>query len=121
MAMYVYADPPAVFRRWLAGQERPASPPASAEARRGQQVFLSGSCADCHAIRGTSASGYVGPDLTHLASRNTIGALTAPLGDADLRQWITGSQHLKPGNQMPDINLAEDDVRALVTYLKGLK
>lgn len=37
---------------------------------RGQQVFLEGGCADCHAIAGLNQSD-VGPDLTHIASLAT--------------------------------------------------
>jgi cytochrome c oxidase subunit II len=121
MGMYVFADPPAAFRRWLARQARPARPPASALARRGQAAFSAGTCASCHAIRGTSASGDTGPDLTHLASRTTIGALTAPRTAQELRGWIVGSQHLKPGNQMPNQDLPASQVRALVAYLEGLR
>jgi cytochrome c oxidase subunit 2 len=120
MSFYVYADPPATFRRWLAGQERPAAAPAGTAAQRGEQYFLHGACADCHTIRGTSASGVTGPDLTHLASRTTLGALTVPNTPADLKRWIAGSQDLKPGNQMPDLHLSQAELRDLVAYLESL-
>jgi cytochrome c oxidase subunit 2 len=116
MAFYVVADPPNVFRRWLASQARPAT-----AAGPGKDVFMSASCANCHAIRGTSASGPVGPDLTHLQSRSTIGALTLPNTRADLREWITDSQHVKPGNQMPDMRLHGAQLNALLDYLEALK
>jgi len=121
MAFYVYADPPAVFRRWLRNQERPASAPASAEARAGKADFLNGACSSCHTIRGTSAKADVGPDLTHLASRGTLGALTLPNTPANLATWITDSQRVKPGNDMPNILVSQQKLRALVAYLKGLK
>src|SRR5579884_472064 len=121
MAFYVYADPPAVFRRWLKNQERPASAPASAEARAGKADFLNGACSSCHTIRGTSAKADVGPDLTHLASRGTLGALTLPNTPANLATWITDSQRVKPGNDMPNILVSQQKLRALVSYLKGLK
>jgi cytochrome c oxidase subunit 2 len=121
MGFYVYADPPAVFRRWLANQEQPARAPAGGLAAQGKQVFLTSSCANCHSIRGTSASGYVGPDLTHLQTRSTIAALTAPNTATDLAHWIVDSQSVKPGNQMPDMNLPAGKVKALVAYLEGLK
>ena len=120
MGVYVFADPPAVFHRWLARESASARPPATALARQGEQAFSGGSCASCHAIRGTDATSAVGPDLTHLASRTTIGALTAPRSAAELRRWIVGSQHLKPGNQMPDLRLPGSQVQALVAYLEGL-
>jgi cytochrome c oxidase subunit II len=122
MGLWVYADPPDRFRRWLARQERPATTPTASQATAGRDVFLQGACATCHAIRGTSASGDVGPDLTHLADRTTIGALTLPNDREALRNWIEGSQRYKPGNQMPDFpQLGGAQLDALVAYLEGLK
>jgi cytochrome c oxidase subunit 2 len=116
MAFYVYADPPAVFQRWLAHEGAPA-----AASGPGRSVFLNGSCANCHAIRGTSASSDVGPDLTHLKSRTTIGALALPNTQGDLREWLTDSQHVKPGNQMPNIQLPPGQLNALLSYLEALR
>ena len=120
MGLVVVAEPAAQFRQWLAGQARPAAPPATAAARRGQELFTSAGCQSCHAIRGTAASGDVGPDLTHLASRKTLGALAIPNTREYLRSWIVGSQQVKPGNQMPDLDLAPDRLDDLTAYLEGL-
>jgi cytochrome c oxidase subunit II len=121
MAMSVYVQEPAAFQRWLRGVSAPARPPASALARRGAAAFTQDQCASCHAIRGTSARGQVGPDLTHLGSRSSIGALTLPNTGAALRAWLRDPQHAKPGNRMPDLGLSARDIRALVAYLQGLK
>jgi cytochrome c oxidase subunit II len=117
MGFLVFADPPARYRRWLADQERPA--PASSAA--GSRVFLQGPCSSCHTIRGTSAHGTLGPDLTHLASRTTLAGVAIPNDPADLRAWITDSQRIKPRNLMPDFRLRPSDLRALVAYLEGLR
>jgi len=121
MAMYVFVDQPSAFRRWLARQEKPVEAPSSALAERGARLFLDGPCSSCHAIRGTDADGYVGPDLTHVASRATLGALTVSNTPDDLRQWILHSQQAKPGNQMPDFNASGARLDALVAFLEGLK
>jgi cytochrome c oxidase subunit 2 len=121
MALRVVAEPAAAFRRWLAGQARPAAAPASAAARRGRELFVSAGCQSCHAIRGTPAAGDVGPDLTHLASRQTLGGLAVPNTRQYLRSWIVGSQEVKPGNQMPDLDLAPDRLDDLVAYLQALR
>jgi cytochrome c oxidase subunit 2 len=120
MGFYVFADPPARFRAWLARQERPART-SSGLAGQGRQLFMSESCETCHTIRGTQATSDVGPDLTHVASRTTLGALTVPNDRNHLARWITDSQALKPGNQMPDVKLSGSQVRALVAYLEGLR
>jgi cytochrome c oxidase subunit II len=121
MGMLVFAQPKAEFRKWLRQQSAPATPPQSALAKRGEQLFLNGACASCHAIRGTSAKGYVGPDLTHLAGRTFLAGLTIPNTPDYLARWITDSQHFKPGNQMPNFQLPPDQLRALVAYLESLK
>jgi cytochrome c oxidase subunit 2 len=121
MGLEVIAQTRTAFRRWLADQAEPARPPANAAARRGEQVFTSGACQSCHTIRGTSASGDVGPDLTHLAGRRTLGANTVPNTPEYLRSWIGGSQEVKPGNDMPDLKLSRPDLDDLVAYLEGLR
>jgi len=121
MAFYVYADPPAVFHRWLAQEARPASAPSDALGTRGRRVFAKASCGSCHAIRGTRATADVGPDLTHLQARSTLAALAIPNDPAHLARWITDSQALKPGNQMPDMRLSRDQLQALVAYLGELR
>jgi cytochrome c oxidase subunit 2 len=122
MAMYVFVEEPSAFRRWLAREEKPASTsPTSSLAAEGGRLFMSGSCSSCHAIRGTHADGFVGPDLTHVASRTTLGALTIPNDRENLREWIVNSQHVKPGNLMPNFNASGHKLDALVAYLEGLK
>ena len=119
--MLIVAEPRAAFDTWSAGQRQPAATPSDAPAQQGEQVFLSQQCVYCHTVRGTGASGNIGPDLTHLASRGTIAAGTLPNSRGHLAGWIVNSQTIKPGNQMPDFQLAPAQVRALVSYLGGLK
>jgi cytochrome c oxidase subunit II len=121
MGMLVFAEPKARFRTWLRQQAAPAAPPRTPLEQRGRQVFENGPCASCHTIRGTSARGYVGPDLTHLASRTTLGGVTIPNRPDYLSRWIVDSQHFKPGNEMPDLQLSRAQLRALVAYLGSLK
>jgi cytochrome c oxidase subunit 2 len=121
MGILVFADPPAEYRAWLARQARPAPTPSDAQARRGHDLFMSGTCSTCHTIRGTKAQADVGPDLTHVAGRTTLGALTVPNTRADLANWIRDSQQVKPGNQMPATHISAADLDALVAYLETLK
>jgi cytochrome c oxidase subunit 2 len=60
------------FARWAAAQQAPALD--DARVRGGRQLFSSLACINCHTVRGTTANGVFGPDLTHLMSRSTIGA-----------------------------------------------
>jgi cytochrome c oxidase subunit II len=121
MGVMVIAQPRAQFDAWLARQAEPARAPATAEERRGRQVFMSGPCSSCHQIRGTSAQARVGPDLTHVGGRETLAALTIPNTPDQMASWIRGNQTIKPGNQMPDVALAAPDLRAVVAYLESLR
>ena len=122
MKLRVIAQAPRDYQAWLAHERAPAAAPASQEAWRGEQVFLGSACSLCHTVRGTPASGEFGPDLTHLASRATIAGGMLPNDTADLEAWVTHAQSLKPGSPMPDLpQFRGSDLRALVTYLQGLK
>jgi cytochrome c oxidase subunit 2 len=121
MGMLVFVQPKAQFQAWLKKQAAPASAPATALGRRGEQVFLSGPCSSCHTIRGTPARGFVGPDLTHLASRTTLAGVTIPNSRGYLSRWVVDSQYFKPGNAMPNFHLSGSQLQSLVSYLGGLK
>jgi cytochrome c oxidase subunit II len=121
MAVEVIAEPRARFRDWLANMARPAAAPRTQVEQLGRQIFLSEACSGCHSIRGTPARGQIGPDLTHLASRETLAALTLRNDPGDLRRWITDPQHSKPGAKMPGLPLAGEQVGALVAYLESLR
>jgi cytochrome c oxidase subunit II len=121
MSFYVIADPPEVFRTWLANMSADAPAPTGAPEQAGQTQFMSDQCASCHTIRGTPAQGGIGPDLTHLASRTTIAALTLPNDATHLQEWIRDPQHFKPGNKMPGLNLSEAQIASIATYLRSLR
>jgi cytochrome c oxidase subunit 2 len=120
MAMYVFAETPERFRAWLSGEARPAPRPAGTLAQRGEQVFMDHQCGSCHTIRGTSAAGGVGPDLTHVGRRTTLAALTLPNTRRELAAWIRDPQYFKPGNRMPALDLDRSELDAVAAYLEGL-
>jgi cytochrome c oxidase subunit 2 len=121
MALLVEAEPNADYEAWAARQRQPAAEPSDALARRGREVFLSKSCVMCHTVAGTSANAKLGPDLSHLASRRTIGAGMFPNNRGHLGGWIADPQSLKPGVNMPANPLTPDDLQALLAYLETLK
>jgi cytochrome c oxidase subunit II len=121
MSFLVIAEPPEQFAAWLEQQRQPAPEPADPLVQRGQQIFLGAACVYCHAIRGTNASGRMGPDLTHLASRETIGAGILENNRGNLAGWIIDSQEIKPGNRMPLMYLSADELQALLAYMETLE
>jgi cytochrome c oxidase subunit II len=121
MAIDVVAEPEADFERWLQGMRQPAPSPQTDDQRKGHDVFMTRRCAGCHAINGSDAYGQVGPDLTHVASRSTIGAGTLPNTPDHMDSWVKDPQASKLGNQMPPNPLSDEDSRALLSYLQTLK
>lgn len=121
MALWIFAEPREQFDAWRQNQIQSAVSPTNPAEQKGQQVFLSSACVMCHAINGTPAGANVGPNLTHLASRNTIAAATLPNDRDHLAQWVSDSQQIKPGNRMPPNQLVPEDMQALLDYLQSLK
>jgi len=121
MALWVVAEPQEQFNAWRQNQTQSAALPASDSQKHGQQVFFSSTCVMCHAINGTPAGSNIGPNLTHVGSRQMIAAATLVNTREHLAQWIKDSQTFKPGNRMPQHNLSEVDLQALVDYLQSLK
>jgi cytochrome c oxidase subunit II len=121
MATYVFADPPERFKAWLRRMGQPARQPATAQERRGREIFLSNACSGCHTIRGTSAHGRIGPDLTHVGSRTTLGALTIPNNPGYMSSWIENPQQLKRGVKMPSLHLSASQIQSVVAYLESLE
>jgi cytochrome c oxidase subunit 2 len=118
MSLFVVVDDKDKFEAWRTAQVNPATSPASLT---GEQIFLHRPCATCHQVRGTPASGHIGPDLTHVASRLSIAAGMLPFSRGTLAGWILDPQSMKPAAHMPAVDLAAGEVEPLIDYLGGLK
>ncbi len=121
MALLIIAEPEEQFRAWYQAQLQSAPAPTTLSQIQGQQVFLSKPCVMCHRIQGTDAGGRVGPDLTHVAGRQTIAAGTLQNTREHLSRWILNSQDIKPGNRMPPVPLNSEELNALLDYVQSLK
>lgn len=120
MHYLVIAQTPEEFNEWLINQQQPAQEVTDASALRGQEVFFEVGCATCHAISGTRAVSAFGPDLTHIASRQTIGSGILPNNRGNLAGWVVNAQSVKPGSRMPPMEIPADDLQALLDYLATL-
>ncbi|PTY04994.1 cytochrome c oxidase subunit II [Opitutaceae bacterium EW11] len=122
MRFQVVAEPQEQYDAWVRNQQRKAPETATvAAARRGWRLFNDMTCVNCHAIQGTPARGTAGPDLTHLASRRTLGSVIVPNTPENLRRWLADPQQVKPGVKMPNFKLTDEQVSDLVEYLGSLK
>ena len=123
MRMRAIVQSQADFDAWVKTMRGSNGVPASnpdPEVQKGYQLTTV-SCIACHAIQGTSMQGKVGPNLTNFGSRLTLGAGLYENNDANLVRWLLNPQEAKPGNKMPNLNLSQEDARAIAKYLRTLK
>jgi cytochrome c oxidase subunit II len=117
MLIRVVAEPVADFEKWLEHEKEPAAD--DPQMRAGKAAFLAQSCVNCHAVRGTTARGTFGPDLTHLMGRQTLAAGMIPR--EKLGAWVADPQQIKPGCLMPAFVLSNHDREQIVSYLSTLR
>jgi len=111
---------------------------AAGNAVRGDSLVTHGMCIACHSIRGEPMMvGNIGPNLTHIGSRTTIGAGLYPNDPRHLARWVKNASAMKPGIAMPTFGLGEYDpvtikgpvkigftdqqIADIVAYLQSLK
>ncbi len=123
MGLVVVALPRDQYDSWVSARQLPSSAPTSEHLQRGRELFFESGCNNCHTLRDAPAQGQgeVGPDLTHIASRQTLGAGVLANNRGNLSGWIANAQAIKPGNLMPPSYLESEDLHALVDYLMTLR
>jgi cytochrome c oxidase subunit 2 len=119
MLLRVYVDTPADFAKWVAHQKLPAENDLAAA--EGKQVFERTACVNCHTVSGTGAMGRFGPDLTHLASRDTIASGIQKNTSQNLRRWIDDPDSVKSGCLMPKMHLNDRELDAITAYMTTLR
>lgn len=117
MEFRVVAQTPKDFAAWQAHQLEEAPQPQDATTLRGRLAFEA-HCAACHTLRGSSAAGMAGPDLTHFMDRSTLAAGALSNDEGHLADWIRDPQKIKPGTSMPTVPLSDADLAAVVAYLR---
>ncbi|MGZ8907901.1 MAG: cytochrome c oxidase subunit II [Methylobacter sp.] len=119
MSFYTVAMATSDYDAWLAKERMDAKP---ALAHEGEQVFLSSGCAGCHTVRGIPADGKIGPNLTHVGSRLSLGAGILPNTKEGFAKWISQHKTVKPENLMPPFDIfSESELQALSVYLNSLE
>ena len=109
------------FDAWIQAQQATAATPTSGQAGQGAKLFQDMACKSCHTISGTPAQADIGPDLSHIASRQTIAAGVLDNTPQNLADWLRDPQAIKPGNLMPNFGLTDPQIEELVAYLETLK
>jgi cytochrome c oxidase subunit 2 len=121
MAFDVVAESPARYDAWVGHQRAVAPQPANGLQAQGERLFTAGACAGCHTVRGTSARGVLGPDLTHVMSRPMLAAGTFENTPANMESWIKAPGSMKPGTTMPASQFSAQELKALVAWLGTLQ
>ncbi len=89
---------------WTAGTDIPQTRPPGHQAQAGLALYQEMNCIACHQLYGLG--GHMGPDLTNVVS-------AADKGVDYARAFIENGT-----SKMPDYNLSEGQVDALVQFLK---
>jgi cytochrome c oxidase subunit II len=122
------------FDTWLEEQSSPAEVPTDGLEAEGAALFADlgdgrQACIACHQVytEGGTRSPGQGPDLTHLFSREEFAGAIVDLDEESLRAWLADPDAIKPmqyesnGIGMPNLDLSEDELDALVAYLMTLQ
>lgn len=121
MNIIVIAQNEQDYHQWL--QQNSAKPMMmdNALAQTGAKIFAEKTCGNCHNIGEAQGTVTAGPNLTHLAGRQTL--LTGVLvnNKENLKRWIENPQEIKPGARMPKFVFDKQSLEALATYLTSLK
>lgn len=117
MRFKVFVHTPEEYEAWLQAQAAPPEDPDGDLARQGERLYQELACLSCHASEGLPGEPDFAPDLTYVARRASLGAGVLPNSRENLARWLKDPQVYKPGSLMPDFNLTDEQVDALVAYL----
>ena len=127
MRLAVVAKTPEEFSAWIDEQVQGPPPPGGGAAAEGQRLFvgdepgLTQQCIACHGVAGLEgAEARQGPDLTNFAEREKFAGYILDYTEENLRAWLEDPQREKPGSQMPNLQLTDEQIDALVAYLQTL-
>jgi cytochrome c oxidase subunit 2 len=122
MRIRVIAEPQVAFEGWTAQQLAiPSTAAMSADAKDGEKLFQKLTCSNCHSVSGFTQDTGVGPNLTHIAGRETLAAGVRTNTPENLAKWLANPQAVKPESHMPNFQLTNEQVRYLTAYLETLQ
>ena len=114
------------FDAWVKNEQRDATAFSTDDlslAAEGQQVYLNAGCTQCHVINGVwdVQGDRIAPNLTHFANRNVFAGAALKNNPENLTKWLANPAEIKPGTFMPNLELTESEINALIAYLETLK
>lgn len=130
MRFKVVIDSQPDYEKWLANQAAPAlkatGDPETNLVAKGEAAFTASGCNACHYLESDKINdqgivGKIGPNLTHVGARRHFAGAIAELNETNLTAWLRNPQKFKPGSRMVIGKLSEENIEALVAYIKSLK
>lgn len=121
MRIQVVVESQEDYDKWIKHQQQDANKPTDDLAKQGEMLFQQKTCGSCHSVSGTEADGKIGPDLSHVGSRETLLSGLLYNNKQNMRKWIEDPQKVKSGSNMPNFLLSENEVNAITDYLEQLK
>ena len=112
------------FKKWIENEQKNAlKPPEGSLAAKGEEIYLNAGCTQCHVIDGIwdIQGDRIAPNLTHVASRHVLGGASFNNNKEDLTAWLANPAAINPGTFMPNLELTEEEIDALIEYLGSLK
>lgn len=102
LGIHVWWDGPSrtVHLEWSPSDQRLA---------RGIQIVHEKSCMVCHTINGVG--GNVGPTLNGVMDR---------FDEESMRKWLRNPQAVRDGSRMPNFGFSDEELEAVIAYLKAL-
>ncbi|KSU84944.1 cytochrome c oxidase subunit II [Fictibacillus enclensis] len=104
------------YQAWVSSFKK-ASGKATGNAAEGQKIFEK-NCLSCHAVG--KEGGNTGPNLTGFGDKQRVAGVLEHDKD-NVKKWIEDPQKVKPGNNMPNVPLNDEEVDAVADYLLSLK
>ena len=122
MLITIVAHPQNEYATWAKTAIDDANRLNDPRTKAGRDTFLASACVGCHTVKGTTAGGKIGPDLSHIASAKGIaGGALSPVNEENLTRWIHNPPAVKPTTTMPNYNLSDQQVHDIVQWLLTLK
>ena len=122
MLVTLVAQQPADYDAWAKEAVAEANRLLDPATKQGRETFLSLACTGCHTVKGTPASGKVGPELTYVASKPNIArGKLSPVNEANLTTWIHDPKAILPDTLMPNLGLSDTQIHDIVQWLLTLK
>lgn len=94
-------------------------------ADQGKALLTAKGCVACHTVSGLpGAVGTIGPNLSDVgdpAKHPKIAGGVLDNNPDNMRRWLVNPPGVKPGTQMPNLNLTPQEIDALLAFLQTLK